>query len=74
MRMGLPKVITSDQGTEFNSKLDRELMKLLNIEHRLTASLKNQIAAILKTPTSSFNINLLMFKLRWEQMIAASLL
>ena len=33
MRMGLPKVVTSDQGTEFNNKLDRELMKLLNIEH-----------------------------------------
>ena len=43
MRMGLPKVITSDQGTEFNNKLDRELMKLLNIEHHLTTPYHPQV-------------------------------
>ena len=41
--MGLPKVITSDQGTEFSNKLDRELMKLLNIEHRLTTAYHPQV-------------------------------
>ena len=30
---GIAKVITSDQGTVFNNKLDHELMKLLSIEH-----------------------------------------
>ena len=43
MTMGLPKVITSDQGTEFNNKLDRELMKFLNIEHRLTTPYHPQV-------------------------------
>ena len=34
--MGLPSVITTDQGKEFNNTLNSELMKALNIEHRLT--------------------------------------
>ena len=46
MRMGLPKVVTSDQGTECNNKLDRELMKLLNIEHRLTTAYHPQVIYI----------------------------
>ena len=33
--MGLPAVITTDQGTEFKNKLNDELMKAFNIEHRL---------------------------------------
>lgn len=36
MRMGLPRVVTSDQGREFNNSLDDCLMKLLKIDHRLT--------------------------------------
>ena len=33
MRMGLPKIITSDNGKEFdNNLLDKQLMKLLGIE------------------------------------------
>ena len=43
MRMGLPKAITSDQGTEFNNKLDHELMKLLSIEHRLATPYHPQV-------------------------------
>ena len=31
MWMGLPQVITSDQGTEFNNKLDKKTMALLGI-------------------------------------------
>ena len=34
MRMGIPKVVTSDQGTEFNNQLNEEFMRLLNIDHR----------------------------------------
>ena len=44
MRMGLPKVITSDNGKEFcNHLLDKELMKLLGIEHRLTTPYHPQV-------------------------------
>ena len=28
------KVVTSDQGTEFNNQLNDELMRLLNIDHK----------------------------------------
>ena len=28
MKFGLPRVVTSDQGTEFNNNLNRDLMKL----------------------------------------------
>ena len=38
MRMGLCKVNTSDQGTEFNNNLNRELMQLLQIDLPLTAA------------------------------------
>ena len=41
--MGLPRVITTDQGREFNNKLNRELMKQLNIEHRLTTPYRPQV-------------------------------
>ena len=43
MIMGFPKVITSD-GKEFNNGLlDKELMELLGIEHRLTAAYHPQV-------------------------------
>ena len=34
--MGLPSVITTDQGKEFHNRLDTELMETFNIDHRLT--------------------------------------
>ena len=40
MRMGIPKVITSDQGSEFNNKLNDEFMEQLKIDHRLTTPSK----------------------------------
>ena len=44
MRMGLPRVITSDNGKEFNNNLlDEKLMKLLGIEHRLTTAYHPQV-------------------------------
>ena len=36
--MGLPAVITSDQGTEFNNALNRQLMRDFGIDHRLTTA------------------------------------
>ena len=35
-KYGLCKVVTSDQGTEFNNAINQELMKLLKIDYRLT--------------------------------------
>eukprot|EP00731_Ephydatia_muelleri_P011380 Em0006g274a len=38
MRMGLPKVITTDNGTEFKNDLNKHLMELLGIEQRFTTA------------------------------------
>lgn len=46
MRMGLCKVITSDQGKEFNNELNKELMKRLNIDHRLTTPYHPQVSLV----------------------------
>ena len=43
MTFGLPRVITSDQGGEFNNDLDSELMKLMGIDHRLTTPYHPQV-------------------------------
>ena len=48
MRMGIPKVVTSDQGTEFNNQLNEEFMRLLNniIDHRLSTPYHPQVSVI----------------------------
>ena len=46
MRMGIPKVVTSDQGTEFNNQLNDEFMNLLSIDHRLSTPYHPQVSAI----------------------------
>ena len=46
MRMGIPKVVTSDQGTEFNNQLNDELMRLLSIDHRLSTPYHPQVSAV----------------------------
>ena len=39
MGMGQPRVITTDNGKVFdNTLLDKQLMKLLEIDHRLTTA------------------------------------
>ena len=43
MQMGLPKVLTSDQGREFRNKLDKELMKLLGIKRYHTTPYHPQV-------------------------------
>ena len=43
MKYGLCKVVTSDQGTEFNNAINQELMKLLKIDYRLTTPYHPQV-------------------------------
>ena len=43
MKFGIPRVVTTDQGSEFNNKLDSELMTLLNVDHRLTTYIQHYI-------------------------------
>ena len=43
MRMGNPRVLTSDQGSEFNNKLNSEFMSLLQIDHRLATPYHPQV-------------------------------
>ena len=38
MKMGIPQVITSDQGIEFKNQLNKELMIVMGIQHRLTTA------------------------------------
>lgn len=40
--MGMPCVITSDQGKEFHNQLNSEFMKVFNIERRLTTPYHSQ--------------------------------
>ena len=46
MRMGIPQVITTDQGKEFNNSLNKELMKTLQIQKRLTTAYHPQVMCI----------------------------
>lgn len=48
MRMGIPRVITTDEGKEFNNSLNKELMKTLQINQRLTTAYHPQVTYILK--------------------------
>ena len=36
--IGLPAVLTTDQGKEFNNKVNAELMRMFGIKHRLTTA------------------------------------
>ena len=36
--MGIPQVLTSDQGSEFNNHMNAELMHVMGIQHRLTTA------------------------------------
>ena len=46
MRMGFPRLLTSDQGGEFKSNLDREMMKTLGIKHHFTTPYHPQVMCI----------------------------
>jgi IS30 family transposase len=43
MMFGLPRVITSDQGSEFNNTLDKSIMDKLAVDHRLTTPYHPQV-------------------------------
>ena len=49
MRMGLPRVILSDNGKEFDNHLDSEVSKLLGIERRLTTPYHPQVSVHMHT-------------------------
>ena len=40
---GLPQVVVSDQGREFNNQLDTQMMTLLGINRRLTTAYHPQV-------------------------------
>ena len=43
MRMGIPRILTTDQGSEFRNRLNDEMMKLLNTKHHLTTAYHPQV-------------------------------
>ena len=45
-KMGLPTVITTDQGSEFKNQLNDEMMKILNIRHQLITAHHPQVDEI----------------------------
>ena len=45
MMMGLPKLLTTDQGTEFKNALNTELMKSLRVKHHLITAYHPQVYA-----------------------------
>ena len=58
MRMGLPQIITSDQGGEFVNNLNKKLMSKLGIKHHLTTAYHPQVCMYTVTASVSFNIML----------------
>ena len=49
MKMGIPRVITTDQGSEFRNRLNKEMTTLLGIEHRLTTAYHPQVKCVCTT-------------------------
>jgi len=43
MRMGLPRLLTTDQGTEFKNAIDKQMMKLLGIKRIFTTPYHPQV-------------------------------
>ena len=43
MRMGIPRVIMTDQGSEFCNKLNEEFNRVLGIKHQLTTAYHPQV-------------------------------
>ena len=46
MRMGLPRILTSDQGGEFRNEIDKNIMKLLGIKHHFITPYHPQVPII----------------------------
>ncbi len=47
MRMGIPRVVTTDQGSEFRNQLNSELNQVLGIKHHLTTAYHPQVVLII---------------------------
>ena len=62
MRMGIPRVLTSDQGSEFNNAINRELTTLLQIKHRLTTAYHPQVTIIIYY---IIGVSILLFVIKW---------
>ena len=62
MRMGIPKVITSDQGSEFNNKLNDAFMERLQIDHRLTTPYHPQVSKPICIHTYSTILLIIIFQ------------
>ena len=45
MRVGLPKVLTSDQGGEFRSDLEKQIMELLKIKRQYVTPYHPQVSS-----------------------------
>jgi len=43
MRMGLPRMLTSDRGKEFRNRLEKEIMSLLGIKRHLVTPYHPQV-------------------------------
>ena len=43
MTMGIPKLLTTDQGTEFKNALNKEVMTRLKIKHHLITAHHPQV-------------------------------
>ena len=46
MRMGLPRILTSDQGGEFCNEIDKNIMKLLGIKRHFITPYHPQVPII----------------------------
>ena len=49
MRMGLPRVIVSDNGKEFDNQLNADITGLLGIQHRLITPYHSQVRVLVIT-------------------------
>lgn len=59
MRMGLPSILTTDNGSEFRNKLNNAMMKQLGIRHCLITPYHPQVHKVYNF-SSKFHISLFM--------------
>lgn len=57
MRMGLPRLLTSDQGGEFRNAIDKSIMQLLGIKRHFVTPYHPQVT------NNSFKVIIIAFRL-----------
>ena len=76
-RHGCPKIIQSDQGTEFTNNIIKELTQRFNIQHRFSTSYHPQTNGIVerfnRTLTSALKKYCIEFQEEWDTNIPAAL-